>query len=82
MGNVISVKTPNPILDNIVYNVMYPYVYLQKYKSNIISEKMYSQVDAARYQYQLMDEILDHITNGHDVCGDDDFVTSRSGHKT
>ena len=29
-----------------------------------------------------MDDIIYQITNGHDVRGDDSFITSRSGHKT
>ena len=71
MVNMIDVNKSNPILDTHVKNVMFPYVSLQKYASTVISEKMYLQVDSEGYQYQLIDKIIDHFTNGHAIHGDD-----------
>ena len=62
-----------------IYDIIITYRSLQKYEYNVVSENMYLHADAEGYQYQLMDEILDRITNGHAVCGDSNFITSRSG---
>ena len=82
MGNVIGFSNSNPILDTCVYNVMLPDGFLKHYAENFSAENMYWQVGAEVYQYQLMDDIIDHRTNGHAVHSDYAFVTSRLGRKT
>jgi hypothetical protein len=45
--------------------------------ANLIAENLYAQVDTEGQQYQVMDEIIDHQTNGHAVSIDDAFITDK-----
>ena len=79
MGDVIVVNNSNPVLDTRVCGVIFTDESLHQYSANVISENMYLQVYTKGYQYQLIDDIIDHRNNGHAVCGDYYFITSRSG---
>ena len=40
MGNIIGVNNYNPMFDMCMYDVMFPYGYLQRYEANFIAENM------------------------------------------
>ena len=46
MGNVTSINNTNPILDTLVYNVIFPDVSLQHYSEHFNSKNICLQVDA------------------------------------
>ena len=82
MGNVIGVNNSVPILDIRMHGVLFPDLSMWKYAENFIADNMHSQVGSEGYQYQLMDDILNHRRNGDYIRGDDSSITSRSGRKT
>ena len=81
-GKVIVEHNPNPILDTMIYNVMFQDGSIQQYAANIISEHMYSQVDEDGHSYQLLESIINHRTNGQAVHGDDGCTTANNGEKS
>ena len=64
----------NAILDTQVYDVKFPDGRTVQYVANIIAKNMYAQYDPDGNQYQLMEEIVDHKTNGTAVDYADRFV--------
>ena len=64
----------NAILDTQVYDVKFPDGRTVQYVANIIAKNMYAQYDPHGNQYQLMEEIVDHKTNGTAVDYADRFV--------
>jgi hypothetical protein len=77
----IGKRHSNPLLDTREYEVEFPDGSLDTYTANMIAENLYSQVDTQGRQYQVMDEITDHRTNGHAVSVDDAFITDKYGNK-
>jgi hypothetical protein len=71
----------NPLLDTCKYEVEFPDGSLDTYKASLIAENLYAQVDTEGRQYQVMDEIIDHHTNGHAVSIDDVFITDKYGNQ-
>ena len=49
-GKVIGYHNPNPILDTMIYDVMFPDGSVQQYDTDIIEEHMYFQVDKDRHR--------------------------------
>ena len=81
-GNGQGRRDANPMLDTRIYDVMFPDGTVNKYATNIIAENMYSQVDTEGFQYQLMEEIIDHRVNDRAVLKEDKFInTPRGGRK-
>jgi hypothetical protein len=56
MGN----PNVNPILDARVYEVTFPDGHVSKYAANVITEKMYQQVDSKENTHMYFQEITDH----------------------
>ena len=50
-GKVIGNHNPNPILDTMIYDVIFPDGSVQQYDTDIIEEHMYSQVDKDRHRW-------------------------------
>lgn len=71
---------PNPILNMRDYDVMFPDGSVQAYGANIIAENLYSQVDEDGHRYQLLEMIIDHLTNGNAVAKEDGYTATKSGH--
>jgi hypothetical protein len=72
-------KHSNPLLDTREYEVEFPDGSIDTYTANMIAENLYSQIDTDGRQYQIVDEIVDHRTNGHAVSVDDAFITDKYG---
>jgi hypothetical protein len=55
------------MLDNRTYEIEFPDGRSDEYTANVIAENMYSQCDIEGRQYNLMEGIVDHKTDGHAV---------------
>jgi hypothetical protein len=71
IGNPIGKSNPNPILDTREYEVEFPDGTVDILTANTIAESMYSQVDAEGQEYSLLDEIIDHKSDGNALNRDD-----------
>ena len=74
-GNLIGKHNPYPILDTRVYEVEFPDGSEASYAANVIAENMYAMCDTNGNQHLLMDEIVDHKTDGHAVNVADQYIT-------
>ena len=80
-GIHIGVANENPFLDTRAYEVEYTDVQKATFSANTIATNMFAQVDEEGNQYDLLDEIVDHRTDGSEVMPDNEFVNSKnSGH--
>jgi hypothetical protein len=57
----------NSMLDTGTYEIEFPDGRIDEYTSSIIAENMYSQCDIEGRQYNLMEGIVDHKTDGNAV---------------
>lgn len=80
-GNLVGRQHSNPILDTREYVVEFPDGATDVFTANLIAENLYSQVDADGKTYTLLDEILDHKSDGSAVLKDDGFEVTRDGQR-
>ena len=66
-GELIGKSSGNPLLDSSVYEVEFEDGAVERYHANIIAEHIYSQVDQDGYGRALLDEIIDHKSDGNAV---------------
>ena len=59
-GRSTGTYSENPYLNTIIYDVLFPDGAVKQYNASIIAENMYSQVDMDGFQYNLMEDIVDH----------------------
>jgi hypothetical protein len=69
----------NPILDTRVYNVEFPDGHTEVFAANAIAENMFAQVDQEGHTVIILDEIVDHMSDGSAVSGNDLYVTTKNG---
>ena len=69
----------NPVLNTQVYDVMFPDGAIQQYAVNIITENLLAQVDEDGNHKQMLQEIVDHRTNGMENTNRGSLTTK--GHK-
>jgi hypothetical protein len=62
------------MLDTITYEIEFPDGHSDEYTANVIAENMYAQCDIEGRQYNLMEGIIDHKTDGHAVAPDDMYI--------
>jgi hypothetical protein len=53
------------MLDTRTYEIEFPYGRGDEYNVNVIAENMYAQCDIVGKQYNIMEGIIDHKTDGH-----------------
>ena len=80
-GRPIGTANDNPILDTRLYEVEFLDGHKSAMAANAIAENMFAQIDEEGHRHVLMDEIIDHRTNGKQVMQQDAFLTTRSGTK-
>jgi hypothetical protein len=73
-GNPIGIANSNPILDTHVYTVEFPDGTEKEYSANIIAESLYSEVDQDGRQFQLINKIINHLSDESAVSRDDMYV--------
>ena len=78
-GNPVGCTAANPLLDTREYEVEFVDGSMQAYTTNIITEVMYSQINADGYSFTLMQEINDHRKDGMAVLINDAFIESKTG---
>jgi hypothetical protein len=66
-GTVRGRANVNSMLDTRTYEIKFPYGPSDEYTTNVIAENMYAQFNIEGKQYNLMDGIVDHKTDGHAV---------------
>jgi hypothetical protein len=64
----------NSMLDTRTYEIEFPDFHSDEYTVNVISENIDAQCDAEGRQYNLMEGIIDHKTDGHAVDRDDMYT--------
>ena len=80
-GEPLGRAHTNPLFDTREYIVEFTDGTTDKYFANVIAENMYSQIDAEGHQYQLLQEIVDHRSNGSAVTRDNGFHISKNGNR-
>ena len=80
-GLPIGTAHDNPILDTRMYEVEYQDGTKTALAANHIAENLFSQIDDDGHRQVLLDEIIDHRTNGQEVKQQDAFVTLRNGNQ-
>jgi hypothetical protein len=81
-GTPIGVAHTNPVLDTHEYEVYFPDRSTACYVVNLITESLYSQVDADGREFMLMMEIMDHRSDGLAVPVDDAYYVDLNGRKS
>jgi Reverse transcriptase (RNA-dependent DNA polymerase) len=76
-GELEGVANATPILDTRAYQVEFNDGELAAYSANVIAENMYAQCDKFGNQYRLMEELINHRTDGKAVKIADQFTTIR-----
>ena len=66
-GKPIGIANNNPLLDSRQYEVEYIDGTTEVISANIIAENILSQVDEEGHRQLMIDEIIDHRTNGQEV---------------
>jgi hypothetical protein len=66
-GTMDGTANSNHIMDTRKYVVDFPYGLSDEYTANIIAQDMYAQCDKEGNQFNLMDGIVGHKTDGHAV---------------
>jgi hypothetical protein len=67
-GTVRGQANANPMLDTRTYEIQFPDGRSDEYTANVIAENMYAQCDIEGRQYNRMEGIIDHRTDGHAVA--------------
>lgn len=75
-GELTKHSNRNPLMDTSIYEVEFDNGDTESYSANIITEAIYSQIDA----YYSLDEIIDHKSDGTAVKEDDAYIT-RNGRR-
>jgi hypothetical protein len=78
-GTVRGRANANPMLDTRTYEIDFPDGRSDEY--TVIAENMYAQCDIEGRQYNLMEGIIDHRTNGHAVAPADMYIKHGSNKK-
>jgi hypothetical protein len=80
-GTVRGRANSNPMLDTRNYEIDFPDGHSNEYTANVIAENMYAQCDIEGRQYNLMESIIDHRTDGHAVAPAEMYINHGSNKK-
>jgi hypothetical protein len=80
-GLPIGTANDNPILDTRVYEVEFPDGHRTSLAANVIAENLFAQVDPDGNRLALLDDIVDHRTNGKQVLKQDGHIITATGTK-
>jgi hypothetical protein len=69
------------MLDTRNYEIQFPDGRSDEYTANVISENTYAQCDIEGRQFNLMEGIIHHKTDGHDVAPADMYIKHGSNKK-
>jgi hypothetical protein len=80
-GTVKGQVNANSMLDTITYEIEFPHGRSDEYTANVIVENMDAQCDIEGRQYNLMEGIVDHKTDGHAVEPADMYINHGNNKK-
>jgi hypothetical protein len=80
-GTVRGRANTNSMLDTRTYEIEFPDGRSDEYTANVIAENMYDQCDIEGRQYNIMEGIIDHKTDGHAVASADMYIKHGSNKK-
>jgi hypothetical protein len=80
-GLPIGKANNNPILDTRMYEAEHKDGHKASLAANAIAENMFAQVDDEGNWHVLLEEIVDHRTDGSEAKQQDAFITTRTGIK-
>jgi hypothetical protein len=78
-GRILGIHDDNPMLNTLLYDVQFPDGLIKEYVANVISENMFSQVDAEGHSYALLEAIVDHKRDSTAVEHADKYIYTKSG---
>jgi hypothetical protein len=78
-GERIGTQNSNPLLDTRVYEIEFLDGTIEAVTANIIAKNLLSQVDSEGQRQLMLDEIIDHRTNGNEVPLLHGYSTSSNG---
>ena len=76
-GHLYGTANANPLLDTRSYVVEFPDGDTTEYTANVIAENMIAQCDADGHNIRLMEEIMDHKSDGNAVRDADRYFYNR-----
>ena len=71
-----------PMLNTVVYDVLFPDGAVKQYSANIIAENILRQVDVDGYHSQLLEGILEHKKDSRAVEKKDRWIVSKRGKRS
>ena len=78
-GQNIGSYNKNLAVNSVIYDVEFPDSTIKEYVANMIAENMLSQVDSEGYSLQLMDTIVDFLTDETAVTKADGMIVKKHG---
>jgi hypothetical protein len=66
-GTLRGKENDKSMLDTRIYDIEFPNGRSDEYTNNVIAKNVYAQCDEEGNEFNLMDIIVDHKTDGHDV---------------
>jgi hypothetical protein len=80
-GTVRGRANANSMLDTRTYEIDFPDGRSDEYTANVIAENMFAQCDIEGIQYNLMEGIIYHRTDGHAIAPADMYIKHGSNKK-
>lgn len=77
-GNLIGTESEHSILDTRQYDVKFHDGTIKPFTANVLAEHMIAQCDPMGNQYQLLEDIVGHKTDGTELKEDDMYITHGS----
>jgi hypothetical protein len=77
-GTVRGRANANSMLDTGIYEIQFPDGRSDEYTDNVIAENMHAQCDIEGRQYNLMEGIVDHKTDGNAIEPADVYINNGS----
>ena len=80
-GEPIGCAHANPLFDTHEYEIEFTNGMHEKYQANVIAENMYAQVNDEGNEFLLLDEIMDHKSDGSAIQIADGMIMNTNGTK-
>jgi hypothetical protein len=80
-GNPVGRYHPNPILDTSIHEVEFPDGTISNYAANVLTEALYSQIDAEGNRWLLLKDITDHKKD-NSALSEDELRQQQRTHTT
>ena len=78
-GNPIGTANDNSLLDTRIYEIEYSDGHRGSLAANSIAINLFVQVDQEGHRHVILNHIVDHRTDGNELCKKDGFIKSKNG---